>query len=229
VENSKVPEGSKLSEEIETLNMERDILEYNIKLLREQQITEVVQFAEIETMKILKNDALIRLERRKARLEKLKNLPSLAGKHRHVYVDLLCMLMEMQCRCLHEIAEFIADARHYITMEYKLSSARCEVMQQEQDEYMTRVMQSPKTYNAFNQIFISMMLGNDVSDESLSSALKKYNDLIADNAEKKKSMLEIYLSNKIDKLRRLENEINKDYTAETQSGSTINSGQFHMK
>jgi hypothetical protein len=76
-------------------------------------------------------------------------------------------------------------------------------MQKEQDEYMTRVMQSPKTYNAFNQIFISMMLGNDVSDESLSSALKKYNDLIADNAEKKKSMLEIYLSNKIDKLRRL--------------------------
>jgi len=107
------------------LTIKRDILEQNVELLRDQQLSEVVQYAEMETMKILKNDALARLERRKVRLEKLKNLHSLAGEHGHVYVDLLCMLMEMQFRCLHEVAEFIADARHYIITEYKLSSARC--------------------------------------------------------------------------------------------------------
>lgn len=105
--------------------MKRDILEQNVELLRDQHLPEVVQYAEMETIKILKNDALARLERRKARLEKLKNLHSLASKHGHVHVDLLCMLMEMQYCCLREVAEFIADARHYIVTEYKLSSARC--------------------------------------------------------------------------------------------------------
>lgn len=89
-----------------------------------QQIPQVVQFAEIEIIKIQKNDALARLERRKARLEKLENLYSLAGEHGHVYVDLLCILMEMQSHRLNEVAEFIADARHYITTEYKFSAAR---------------------------------------------------------------------------------------------------------
>ncbi|XP_028049801.2 HAUS augmin-like complex subunit 3 [Monomorium pharaonis] len=216
----KMPRDNKLADEIQTLTMKRDILEQNIELLRDQQLSEVVQYAEMETIKILKNDALARLERRKARLEKLKNLHSLAGEHGHVYVDLLCMLMEMQFRCLHEVAEFIADARHYLSTEYKLSSARCEVMQQVQDEYVTLLTQSPNAYNAFNKIFISMMLGNNASDESLSIALKRYDDLIANNAEKKKTMLESY-QNKIDKLRKLKNEIDKDYTAETQNGPTI--------
>lgn len=102
----------------------RDFLEHNFELLRDQQFFEV-QFAEIEILKILKNDALARLERRKARLEKLKNLYSFAVTDGHVYVDLLCMLMEMQFCSLREVAEFIADARYYITTEYKLSSTRC--------------------------------------------------------------------------------------------------------
>lgn len=76
-------------------------------------------------------------------------------------------------------------------------------MQQEQDEYATFATQSSKTYNAFNQIFINMMLSDDISDKSLSTALKRYDDLIADNAEKKKSILETYLNNKIDKLGKL--------------------------
>lgn len=218
----KVPEDSKLHDEIQMLTMKRDILEQNVELLRDQQLPAIVQYAEMETIKILKNDALARLERRKARLEKLKNLHSLAGEHGHVHVDLLCMLMEMQFRCLREVAEFIADARHYIVTEYKLSSARCEVMQQEQDEYASLVTQSSKAYNAFKRIFISMMLGDDVPDDvSLSTALKRYDDLLADNAEKKKSILQTYLTNNIDKLQKLENEINKDYTAETQNGPTI--------
>lgn len=76
-------------------------------------------------------------------------------------------------------------------------------MQQQQDEYATLVTQSPKTCNVFNQIFISMMLGNDISNESLSSALKKYDDLIADNMEKKKFILETHINNKIDELQKL--------------------------
>lgn len=105
------------------LSTKRDILEQNIELLR--QFPEVEQFAEVEILKIVRNDALARLERRKARLEKLKNLHCLAATHGHVYVDLLCVLMEMQYCTLREVAELIPDARHYIATEYKLSSSRC--------------------------------------------------------------------------------------------------------
>lgn len=76
-------------------------------------------------------------------------------------------------------------------------------MQQQQDEYATLMAQSSKTYNVFNQIFISMMLGNDTSDKSLSLALKRYDNLIVDNMEKKKFMLETYINNKIDDLQKL--------------------------
>lgn len=76
-------------------------------------------------------------------------------------------------------------------------------MQQQQDEYATLVTRSPDTYNVFNQTFISMMLGDDPSDRSLSSALKRYDDLLVDNAEKKKLIVETYLNNKIDELKKL--------------------------
>lgn len=76
-------------------------------------------------------------------------------------------------------------------------------MQQEQDEYATLAVQSSKMYNVFNQIFTNMMLNDDIADKSLSIALKRYDDLITDNAEKKKSILETYLNNKIDKLEKL--------------------------
>lgn len=76
-------------------------------------------------------------------------------------------------------------------------------MQLQQDEYATLITQSPKTCNVFNQIFISMMLGNDISDESFSLALKRYDNLIVDNMEKKKFLLETHINNKIDVLRKL--------------------------
>lgn len=76
-------------------------------------------------------------------------------------------------------------------------------MQQQQDEYASLIAQSPKTYNVFNQIFISMMLDNDISDESFSLALKKYDNLIVDNMEKKKFILETHINNKIDELQKL--------------------------
>ncbi|XP_029664953.1 augmin complex subunit dgt3 [Formica exsecta] len=223
----KLPGDSKIHDEIQMLSMKRDFLEQNVTLLRDQQFPEeVVQFAEMEMLKIVRNDALARLERRKARLKTLKNLHSLAMEHGHVYVDLLCMLMEIQFCSLREVAEFIADAHHYISTEYKLSSTRCEVMQQQQDEYATLIAQSPKTYNVFNQIFISMMLDNDISDESFSSALKRYDNLIVDNREKKKFILETHINNKIDELQKLEDEVNKDYMAEIQNGSTISFRPF---
>lgn len=75
-------------------------------------------------------------------------------------------------------------------------------MQQLQDEYTTLTTSFPNTYNVFNQIFISMMLG-DNSDGTMSSALKKYDDLLADNVEKKKLLVEKHLNNKICKLRDL--------------------------
>lgn len=75
-------------------------------------------------------------------------------------------------------------------------------MQQQQDEYES-VIKSLKAYNVFNEILISMMHGHNTSDEtSLSFALKKYDDLIADN-EEKKLKIETYLNNKIDKLQKL--------------------------
>lgn len=76
-------------------------------------------------------------------------------------------------------------------------------MQQQQDEYITLVTQSLKTYNVFNQTFISLMFGDDISDKLLSSALKRYNDMIAENIEKKKLISEIYLKHKMDKLQEL--------------------------
>lgn len=74
-------------------------------------------------------------------------------------------------------------------------------MQQQQEEYAS-IMKSSKTHNVFNQLLISMMLGHSTSDETLSSALKKYDNLIADNEEKKLT-LETYLNNKIDRLQKL--------------------------
>lgn len=76
-------------------------------------------------------------------------------------------------------------------------------MRQQQDEYASLTTRSPDAYNVFNQIFISMMLGNDSPDGSLSRALKKYDDLLADNAERRKSMLQTQLNDKIDKLKTL--------------------------
>lgn len=77
-----------------------------------------------------------------------------------------------------------------------------EIMQQQQDEYTTLLTQSPKTCNVFNQLLISMILGDEVPDASLSTALKRYDDLIVDNV-KKKLMLETCLNDKIDKLQKL--------------------------
>lgn len=111
--------------EISLLTRKRDFLEENVCLLQERQLTDAVQqFAELEITKVLKQEACRKLEHRKARFEKLKNLRFLAREHGHVHANLLSMLMQMQFRRLKDVAEFVADARHYLTSEYLLSSAR---------------------------------------------------------------------------------------------------------
>ena len=111
--------------EISLLTKKRDFLEENVCLLQERQLTDAVQqFAELEITKALKQDACEKLEQRKAHFEKLKNLRFLAREHGHVRADLLSILMQMQFRRLKDVTEFVTDARHYLTSEYLLSSAR---------------------------------------------------------------------------------------------------------
>lgn len=98
----------------------------NIEFTQERQLPTVVQhLMESDQIKILERNVRARFERRKHRLEKLIELYSLIHNYGNNYSDLLCMLMGIQYRCLTEIAEFYADARHYFDKEYSLSSMRC--------------------------------------------------------------------------------------------------------
>ncbi|XP_076761469.1 HAUS augmin-like complex subunit 3 [Xylocopa sonorina] len=218
--NLKVPRHSELRVEIAELTKERDFLEETVSSLQECQLSEVVHaFSEMEINKVLVEDARARLERAQHHLEKLKKLLSLVREHGHVHTDLLCMLMSMQRHRLKDIAEFIADARHYLTTEYLLSSTRCEKMQQQQNEYYTAVLSSPNTHNSFHKLFTSMICnGDDVQD--LNSALDKYNDLLSENEARKHSILKTCLNSKIQKLKMLENEVNAQYANEIQRDPT---------
>ncbi|KAG7203155.1 hypothetical protein KM043_010274 [Ampulex compressa] len=215
----KVPDQSDLRHELIKLTRKRDFLEENVNLLRERQLHEIVQqFAELETTNILKSNTLARFERRKARLENLKDLLSLVRDHGYVHADLLCILMEMQFRCIKVVAEFIVDARHYLATEYTLSSLRCETMVQQQSKY-NALLSSPNGYNSYDKLLISMTFNDEITREPLSAALKKYNDLIIEN-KNNKHMLDTYLMEKVEKLRILENEINLNYIPEIESEPT---------
>ncbi|CAL7938752.1 unnamed protein product [Xylocopa violacea] len=218
--NLKVPRHSELRVEIAELTKKRDFLEETVSLLQECQLSEVVHtFSELEINKVLEEDARARLERAQQHLEKLKKLLSLVREHGHVHTDLLCMLMGMQWHRLKDIAEFVADARHYLTTEYLLSSTRCEKMQQQQNEYYTAVLSSPKVHNSFHKLFISMICnGDDV--QHLNSALNKYNDLLSENEARKHFLLKTCLNSKIQKLEMLENEVNAQYVNEIQKDPT---------
>ncbi|XP_012163134.3 HAUS augmin-like complex subunit 3 isoform X1 [Bombus terrestris] len=215
----KVPKHSELRTEILKVTRKRDFLEENITLLQERQLTEVVQqFSELQITKILKQDAHTRLIRTKNHLEKLRYLRFLAREHGHVHTDLLRMLMEVQFQCLKNVSEFVADAYHYFTTEYSLSSTRCESMQKLQNKY-SAIVSSPKIHNSFHKFFLSMVC-SDNSTHQLNCALQKYNDLIDENKIKKKNLLKTYLNSKVDKLEILENEINLQYSNEVEKGPT---------
>ncbi|XP_076663574.1 HAUS augmin-like complex subunit 3 isoform X2 [Andrena cerasifolii] len=220
--NLKVPRQSELKREISLLTRKRDFLEENVCLLQERQLTDAVQqFAELEITKVLKQDACRKLEERRARFEKLKNLRFLAREHGHVRVDLLSILMQMQFRRLKDVSEFVADARHYLTSEYLLSSARYESMQQQQNEYSAIVSSSSKAHNSFNKFLISMISSNGNVCQ-LNSELDKYNELIDQNRNKKKLLLETYINSKIYHLQTSESEVNQQYTNELRREPTYN-------
>lgn len=72
-------------------------------------------------------------------------------------------------------------------------------MQQQQEEY-NALQTSVINQNIFNELFISMMSINDISPDALNHALVKYNDLIANNKEKKQVVLDTYMNDQINKI-----------------------------
>ena len=127
--------------------------------------------------------------------------------------------MEVQFQCLKNVSEFVADAYHYFTTEYSLSSTRCESMQKLQNKY-SAIVSSPKIHNSFHKFFLSMVC-SDNSTHQLNCALQKYNDLIDENKIKKKEPIEnLFKIQKLTKLEILENEINLQYSNEVEKGPT---------
>ncbi|XP_015431821.1 PREDICTED: uncharacterized protein LOC107188062 [Dufourea novaeangliae] len=228
--NLKVPKVSELRTEISKLTSKRDFLEESVSL-QERQLTDITQqFAELEMKKVLKQDACSKLKQRKVRLEELKNLLFLAREHGHVHADLLCILMQIQFSRLRDISEFVADSHHYLTSEYSLSSARCESMQQQQQEYFTLMSSSPNTHNSFNKILVSMLY-NDDNAHQFDSALDRYNELIDENRVKKQFIIETHPNSRIDKLKMLGNEISEKLASESQKGPTytFKSGSYEIE
>ncbi|KAF7380397.1 hypothetical protein HZH68_016262 [Vespula germanica] len=218
--NLKIPEQTHLLDEILELTRRRNFLEENITLLRERQLTEAIeQYVETAIIQVLQQAARARLKRRKIRFGKLKSVLSFTREHGHAHSDLLCILMDMQFHSLKEISEFIGDARHYLATEYSLSSSRCEIMQQQQEEY-NALQTSVINRNIFNELFISMMSINDISPDALNHALVKYNDLIANNKEKKQVILDTYMNDQINKILLLEKEVLNSYDKEINNGIT---------
>lgn len=218
--NLKVPEQTHLLDEIVDLARRRDFLEENITLLRERQLPEVIeQYVENAIIQVLQQTLLVRLRRRQTRFEKLKSLLSFTREHGHVYSDLLCILMDSQYHSLKEISEFIANARHYLTTEYSLSSSRCKIMQQQQEEYAV-LQGSIINQNIFNELFLSMMSINDVSSDALNRALVKYNDLISSNKEKKQFIFDTYIKDEINRVLLSEEEVLSNYDKERNIGIT---------
>ncbi|KAI4488688.1 hypothetical protein M0802_011396 [Mischocyttarus mexicanus] len=218
--NLKLPEQTHLQDEIVDLIRRRDFLEENIVLLRERQLPEVVeQYVGTAIIQVLQQSSLVRLTRRRIRFEKLKSLLSFTREHGHAYSDLLCILMDSQFHSLKEISEFIDNARHYLTTEYSLSSSRCEIMRQQQEEYAI-LQDSIINQNIFNELFISMMSIKDVSYDALNHALVKYNDIISNNKEKKQFILNTYINDKINRILLSEKEVLSSYNKEKNIGIT---------
>ncbi|XP_017876970.1 HAUS augmin-like complex subunit 3 [Ceratina calcarata] len=217
--NLKVPRHSDMRTEISELINRRDFLEENVSLLHDRQLTEIVQrFAEFQINKVLREDAISRSKRAKNHLEKLENLRLLVREHGYARVCLLCILMEMEFHRLTDVYEFVSDAFHYLTSEYSLSAARCERMQQQQNEY-TAMLSSPTPHNSFHKHFISMISDED-DKHQLNSILDKYNNIIDENKTKKQTILESYLKSKIHKLETLEEEVKSRYLNEIQQTPT---------
>lgn len=100
-------------------------MEQTVNLLQQRQLVNTVQqCSKTKVIKILESEAEARLERRGNRLLRLERLCTLAKEHGHAFSTLLCMLFELQSHRINEIIQFVMDARHYLSMEYSLSSLR---------------------------------------------------------------------------------------------------------
>ena len=103
----------------------RDILEENVSQLQEHRLVDILQlFSKSKVIKVMEQEAECRLQRKKDKLEKLEQLCTLAKEHGYAFTTLLCMLFELQIHRINEIIQFVIDARHYLSMEYSLSSLR---------------------------------------------------------------------------------------------------------
>ena len=110
--------------EIAELTKTRDFLEENINLQEKNMIDIVQKFSKTKIIKVLEKEAEIRLQRRERKLERLETLCTFSKKYGHAFSTLLCMLFELQIHNINEIVQFVLDARHYLFMEYSLSSVR---------------------------------------------------------------------------------------------------------
>lgn len=75
-------------------------------------------------------------------------------------------------------------------------------MQQQQNEYSAIVSSSPNIHNSFDKLLISMICGEHNICQ-LTTALDKYNELMDENKNKKKLLMETCFNSKICKLETL--------------------------
>ncbi|XP_011498632.1 PREDICTED: uncharacterized protein LOC105362830 [Ceratosolen solmsi marchali] len=192
--------------EIAEISKSRDILEEDVNILQERQLVDLVQqFAKAKVNKVLEEEAKARLKRRTSRLVKLEKLCTLAKEHGYAFSTIFCMLLELQIHRINEIIQFVMDARHYLSMEYSLSSVRNSSMHKLQNEYESNLA-SYKDQNIFCQKFVEMIADDNLKDNML-SYLHYYNELRNDNNYKLKSLLDDKILEMIESSKLLEIKI----------------------
>lgn len=104
---------------------ELGILQEKSRILQDRTMVDVVhQHTKGKIVKILEDEAKVRLQRRKKRLENLEELVTLTKERGFAFTTLLCMLMELQIHQINEVVQFVLDSRHFLSQEYGLSSVR---------------------------------------------------------------------------------------------------------
>jgi len=133
--------------------------------------------------------------------------------------------MEMQFRCCVKLLNSLLILVITLPWNISLSSARCKYMKCV-GSYAKKTGQIYDSYNTISKCVQSNIYTHDVRWRYLKRIVLFCVEKIwwLDNRqceEKEKSMLEIYLSNEIDKLRKLERKIDKDDIVETENRPTI--------
>ncbi|XP_003426910.1 uncharacterized protein LOC100679439 [Nasonia vitripennis] len=206
--------------EVAELTKSRDFLEENVNLLQERPLVDLIeQFSKSKIVKVLEEEAESRLQRRRSRLLRLERLCTLAKEHGHAFSTLLCMLFELQIHRINEIVQFVIDARHYLSMEFSLSSTRNDSIQKLQNEYSS-ILASSKDQNAFCRTFIEMTELEE-SNDNFQSSVWYYDELKDDNSIKLKTLLDDKLADVIESSKKLEAKVMDLYNSEITSGPTL--------